>query len=214
MAGTGFAFTGGMARELILSLDGQEFPVIPVKIDRERLYGKVEIEAFDEKGTHASIKVLAADGRTLIDKGGTALTVVTEEGTSVSRTKLEAVDANGDPIEPVPSSFDQPNVLKRAGAEDYLSQIVKAVYMLESADGTPIDYLLDHTAADEIFTFRFSWRGGLDHDSAFIIGHGSDAFMVVGKQAALQFVRLNQAAVLDSVEEREISADEIDFESL
>ena len=74
-----------MARELILSLDGQETAVRLVKLDRERLYGEVEIEAFDEKGNEASIKVLAADGKTLIDKGGTALTTVNEEGESISR---------------------------------------------------------------------------------------------------------------------------------
>ena len=39
-----------MARPLILSLDGQEFPVTIFKIDREKLYGRVEIEAYDEKG--------------------------------------------------------------------------------------------------------------------------------------------------------------------
>ena len=61
-----------MARALVLSLDGQEFPVSLVKIDREKLYGTVEIEAFDEKGREASLRVLAADGKTLIDKGGTA----------------------------------------------------------------------------------------------------------------------------------------------
>ena len=38
-----------MARPLVLSLDGQEYPVTLVKIDRDKLYGKVEIEAFDEK---------------------------------------------------------------------------------------------------------------------------------------------------------------------
>jgi hypothetical protein len=38
--------------------------------------------------------------------------------------------------------------------------------------------------------------------------------MTVGKQAALQFVKLNQAAVLDATEEEEISADDIDFELL
>jgi hypothetical protein len=38
--------------------------------------------------------------------------------------------------------------------------------------------------------------------------------MVVGKQASLQYVRLNQAAVLDAAEEKEISADELDFELL
>src|SRR5687767_2849567 len=102
-----------MARQLVLSLDGREFPVSLVKIDREKLYGPVEIEAFDEKGREASLRVLAADGKTLIDKGGTALTTVNEKGTSVDRSSLIPVDENGDTIEPVSSSFNAPNVLDR-----------------------------------------------------------------------------------------------------
>jgi len=74
--------------------------------------------------------------------------------------------------------------------------------------------LLDHLDADQIYTFPFSWRGGLDYDTAFVLGSGDDAFMVVGKQAEFEFLRLNQAVTLDSVEEQEISADDIDFDLL
>ena len=203
-----------MARTLTLSLDGQEFPVYLAKVDRERLYGDVEIEAFDEKGSPASVKVIAADGKTLIDKGGTALATLSEDGDSIGRGDLRAVDPDGDPIDPVPSSFNQTNVLQRANVEDYLSQIVKSVYAIQPAEETSLDYLNDHLAVGEMYSFPFSFRGGLEHDSAFVVGNGGDAFLVVGRQAALQFVRLNQAAALDSVEEAEISADDIDFELL
>jgi hypothetical protein len=203
-----------MAKPLVLSLDGQEFPVNLVKIDREKLYGAVEIEAVDEKGKTAVIKVLAPDGKTLIDKGGTALATVTEDGTSIDRTQLSAVDSNGEPVEPVPSSFSGPNILAQAKTEEYLSQIVKSVYALEPADGQALDYLRDHLSTGQMYSFPFSYRGGLEFDSAFVVGAGKDAFMVVGKQASLQYVRLNQAAVLDAAEEKEISADELDFELL
>jgi hypothetical protein len=203
-----------MAKPLVLSLDGQEFPVNLVKIDREKLYGAVEIEAVDEKGKPAVIKVLAPDGKTLIDKGGTALATVTEDGTSIDRTQLSAVDSNGEPVEPVPSSFSGPNILAQAKTEEYLSQIVKSVYALEPADGQALDYLRDHLSTGQMYSFPFSYRGGLEFDSAFVVGAGKDAFMVVGKQASLQYVRLNQAAVLDAAEEKEISADELDFELL
>src|SRR5688500_17918360 len=112
-----------MARDLILSLDGQETAVKLVKIDRDKLYGEIEIEAFDEKGNEASIKVLAADGKTLIDKGGTALATLTEDGGSVSRSDLLPVDDEGNKIEPVPSSFGQPIPLRAATVDDYLSQV-------------------------------------------------------------------------------------------
>ena len=206
-----------MPRQLILSLDGREFPVSLVKIDRDKLYGSVEIEAFDEKGREASLRVLAADGKTLIDKGGTALTTVNETGTSVDRTTLKAVSEDGDEIEPVPSSFNEPNDLKNASIDDYLSQMFKSLYLITPGeeDGD-IKYLLDHLDGERMYTFPFSWRGGLDYDQAFVLGSNGDAFMVVGKPAEFEFVRLNQAAPLDTTgeEETEISADDIDFDLL
>jgi hypothetical protein len=201
-----------MARPLVLSLDGQEFPVSLVKIDREKLYGSVEIEAFDEKGNPATIKVLASDGKTLIDKGGTALATIDEDGNSVDRTTIKPVDADGDPIEPVESSFAKTNILKPAEAEDYFAQVVRSVYLVEGFEGASIDYILNHLAGDSIFTFPFSWRGGVAYDTAYLLGNGKDAFLVVGSQAKFEFVKLNQASVLDAAEEQEISADDIDFD--
>lgn len=203
-----------MARALVLSLDGREFSVTLVKIEREKLYGTVEIEAFDEKGNEASLRVLAADGKTLIDKGGTALATVTQDGDSIERSELVAVDADGNKIEQVLSSFNEPNVLKPANIEDYLLQIVKTVYLLEPHEGSDLDYLYDHLFADQMFTFPFSYRGGNEYDNAFVIGADKNAFMVVGKLAKFQFIKLNQSAVLDSLEEEEISADDLDFDLL
>ncbi len=203
-----------MPRVLTLLLDGEEVPVVPVRIDREKLYGSVEIEAFDEKGKPAEIKILAADGKTLIDKGGTALATVDENGSSVDRRNLIAVGRDGEPIETVESSFNEPNPLTKADPDDYLSTLVKSVYVLTPPDGGDIEFLQDHLDSGQIYNFPFSWRGGLEYDDAFVIGSRSNAFMVVGKPVKLEFVRLNQEVVLDSVEEKEITADEIDFEAL
>ncbi|MFL6467142.1 MAG: hypothetical protein ACJ72Z_04200 [Pyrinomonadaceae bacterium] len=203
-----------MPRLLTFILDGEEVSVIPIKIDREKLYGSVEIEAFDEKGKPAEIKVLAADGKTLIDKGGTALATLDEKGSSVDRRKLKPVDTDGEPVETVPSSFNEPNPLKKSTADEYLSQLVKSVYFLAAPEGQNIDLLQDHLDTGQIYNFPFSYRGGFEYDNAFLIGSRSNAYMVVGKPADLQFVRLNQEAVLDSIEAEEISADDIDFETL
>jgi hypothetical protein len=203
-----------MAKPLVLSLDGKEIPVTLVKIDREKLYGSVEIEAFDEKGREASLKVLAADGKTLIDKGGTALATISEKGDSLDRSTLIPVDENGDEIDPVESSFLAPNVLKEAEVDDYLAQIVKSVYLLESFEDSELKYLKDHLSADKIYTFPFSYRGGVEHDDAFVIGAGGEAYMVTGKRSKFQFLKLNQATVLDAPEEQDIDSDDLDFDLL
>lgn len=201
-----------MARPLVLSLDGHDYPVSIVKIDRDKLYGRIEIEAFDEKGHEASLRVLAADGKTLIDKGGTALATVNDKGDSVDRSELIPIDDHGDAMEQVPSSFNQKNELKPATIEEYFTQIVKSVYLVGTFGTDDLSALYDHLSDGRIYRFPFSWRGGIEHDNAFLIATKGDIFMVVGRQADFHFVRLNQAAVLDAGEEEEISADDLDFD--
>lgn len=201
-----------MARPLVLSLDGQEFSVSIRKIDRDMLYGSMEIEAFDEKGNPAQLLVLAADGKTLLDKGGTALATLDEKGNSIERNTLKTVDLEGKEIATVESSFSHPNKLATAKVDDYLAQLVKSVYVLDPFEDGSIDYLLDHLSSGLIYRFPFSYRGGTEYDNAFVVGNGSDAFMIIGKQANFQFSKLNQAARLDDAEEEVISGDEIDFD--
>ncbi len=201
-----------MARALVLSLDGQEFPVQMQKIDREKLYGNIEIEAFDEEGNTAFLQILDSDGKTLIDTGGTALATLDEKGNSIDRKNLIPINTDGEEIKPVPSSFSAPNILYKATADEYLSHTVKSVYILTPPEGSNLDLLDEVLSGDAIYKFDFSYRGGLDYDTAFLIGNDSTVFMIVGANTTLQFVKLNQPSVLEPVEEQEISGEEIEFD--
>lgn len=201
-----------MARPLVLVLDGVEYPVGITKVDRDKLYGRIEIEAFDEKGREAELRILAADGKTLINKGGTALATVTDKGDSVDRNDLVPITEDGEKIESVPSSFNQNNILAKAEVDDYLLQIVKSVYLVSPFEDADISGLLDQVSAGEIYGFAFSYRGGVEYDSAYLIGSGKDAFIVTGKQAELDFIKLNESSVLNNDEEDEISVDDLSFD--
>ncbi len=203
-----------MARPLVLSLDGEEFSVGLVKIDRTQLYGDVTVEAFDEHGHPATIKVLASDGNTLIDKGGTALEMVDKNGNSINRDKIRTVDLEGNELETVPSSFSRVNNLKLASVDDYLSLIVKSVYWLQGYENSSLAVLFDNLKEGHIYSFPFSFRDGIESDEAFLIGSSKVAFMVIGNQATLEFLTFKQAAALDTTEEDEISADDLDFDLL
>src|SRR3954452_24227965 len=165
-----------MARPLVLNLDGEEFSVSIKKIDRDDLYGSIEIEAFDEKGNPAALMVLAADGKTLMDKGGTALALVDEKGNSIERKTTKPVNLEGKELEQVPSSFSQPNELVRTDAADYLTQLVKSIYVIDPYGEVDLSYLLDHVSAGMIYKFPFSYRGGTEYDNAFVLGNDEDAF--------------------------------------
>src|SRR5262245_57873658 len=201
-----------MARALLLSLDGEEFPVQMQKIDREKLYGNIEIEAFDEEGNQASLQILDADGKTLIGTGGTSLAALDEEGNSVDRKKLIPITSEGVEVEPVPGSFSRPSVRLEATIDEYLSHTVKSVYLLTPPEGSNLDLLKDVQSGDAIYKFDFSYRGGLEYDTAFLVGNEKNVFMIVGVNTTLQFVKLNQPSVLEPVEEQEISGEEIEFD--
>src|SRR5262245_4386656 len=190
-----------MARALTLSLDGQEFPVHMSKIDRERLYGDVEIEAFDDDGNPAVLQILDVDGKTLIDTGGTALATLDEDGNSVDRKKLIPITSEGEEIEPGPSSFSHTNILHSTYIDDYLSHTVKSVYVLTPPEGTDLKFLYDVLSEDKVYKFDFSYRGGLEYDSAFLVANEKTVFMIIGNNTTMEYVTLNQASVLDSVEE-------------
>src|SRR5215510_5241862 len=132
-----------MARTLVLSLDGQEFPVQMQKIDREKLYGNIDIEAFDEEGNEAFLQILDADGKTLIDTGGTSLATLDEDGNSIDRKNLIPITSDGVEIQPVPSSFSAPNLLYEATIDEYLSHTVKSVYILSPPGGSNFKLLED-----------------------------------------------------------------------
>ena len=195
-------------------MDGDEFSVTLIKVDREKLYGTVEIEAFDERGDAATLKVLAADGNTLINKGGTALEPLDEDGNSLERDKLKAVDREGAEIKPLVSSFDQTNKLVPAEIDDYLSLIVKSVYLLGPFESSSMTVLIKNLAAGNLYSFPFSYRDGIESDDAFLVGNKKYVFMVVGDAGTFDFVKLNQNVVLDAGEEQEIVDDDIDFDLL
>jgi hypothetical protein len=201
-----------MARALVLSLDGQEFAVNMQKVDRERLYGNAEIEAFDEDGNAAFLQILDADGKTLIDTGGTSLAVLDENGNSVDRKKLIPITSEGEEVEPVPSSFSAPNLLYEATIDEYLSHTVKSVYVLTPPEGVDFSPIEDYLSGDQILKFDFSYRGGIEYDTAFLIGSGKNVFLIIGNNTTMQFVTLNQASVLEPVEEQEISGEDIEFD--
>ena len=92
--------------------------------------------------------------------------------------------------------------------------MVKSVYLIEPVEDVDRKYLQDHVAAGLIYNFDFSYRGGTEYDKAFALGNKTDAFMVVGRSAELEFVKLNQAVDLDTTEEQDVSSDEISFENL
>lgn len=209
-----------MPRSLSFSIDENTFDATIIKVDRSHLYGTVAIETADMDGERCGVATLAADGKTLIPKGGTALGYINPQGEWVNRSELQAVDLDGAPVEEVESSFDAPIVLNnKCDADEFLNHSVRLVYRLSSDNPFP-ESLLKELKAGTIFQFGFSYRGGVGYDPAFVLSDEDDnIWMMVSRENQVESVGLTQAAVcygenLDEDTDDQDPGDSIDFSML
>jgi hypothetical protein len=199
-----------MAKPLVLQWDDRQFSFAMQKVDRAKLYGFKETEVLDERGQRCVLATLAQDGHTVIGRGGTGLGNLTVDGTWIEKSQLTPVDPAGQKLQPVPSSFAAPVVLsEEVTVDDYLDCAVRAVYLLESPDD--VEPLLDELKRGTIFRFAYSYRGGLEPDTAFLLTNTEGkVFLAVGKPSKVEFLTLQQTAAVVEDEQQGAEDDEID----
>jgi hypothetical protein len=206
-----------VARTLAFSFDGQLFKCGLEKVDRAALYGTIDVETRDEKGSPCSVAVLAQDQRTLVPQGGTALGYLSPDGRWIERAELLAVNEQGNRINTVPSSFDAPIALEtKTSVARFLDHSIRSSYLLATIDSLPkpLEEALDQ---GQIYKFDFAYRAGVNADPAFMLkGQENALWLLVGIPNNINFVSLTQIAVLqdDADDARASADDELDFEML
>jgi hypothetical protein len=197
-----------MAKPLVFQWGDEELPFTLNKVDRSKLYGYKELEALDEDGSPCELATLAEDGRTVVGRGGTGLGSLDADGCWADKAQLTPVDLEGNEIKPVPSSFSAPvKLFDTVTPDEYLGHNIRLVYQLETEHD--IGTLREELARGTIFSFPYSYRGGLEADAGFLLlGEDGALFLVVGSPTDVQFIGLQQTAAI--VEEDE-AADETDL---
>jgi hypothetical protein len=205
-----------MARSLSFKLGRSTFEAEIRKIDRSKLYGRVQTQTFDANGAKCDLATLARDGHTLIPYGGTAAGYLNKDGLWVETGERKPVDVEGNELTEVPSSFDAPiSLKKKASAEDLLDHPIRLAYLLVADEfPAPVRTSLD---GGDIYAFDFSYRGGAIADPAFLLSdEDGDVWMLIGSHSDVEFVTFAQAAICAPVAEKdsEDDADAFDFDML
>ncbi len=202
-----------MAKPLTLVFRGDPVDVALEKVDRARLYGYVETEVVDEAGKRCELATLIGDGHSIVGKGGSAIAYLSADGLWKTRSELRPVDAHGQPITPVKSSFDAPIPLADvATIDEFLSHNVHLIYQIQPAAEVP--ELLAELKAGTIFRFPFSYRGGVEASPAFLLlGGDGNPFLCVGTPTAIEFVgpTATAPAVGDDTSDAGEEEDALDF---
>ena len=203
-----------MARKLAFNFDGTRVAFEMIKVDRSRLYGTKTLQVLDENGTECELATLADDGKTLIGKGGTGIGYVTADGHWSNKEKLTAVNVEGEPITPVPSSFSAPIELDfETTVEDYLDHNIRLVYVLETEDVA--EGLRKKLKDGTIFRFDYSYRGGLEADRGFLLMNEAEhIFFLVGDSTNVEYFGLQQTAPVSPDAEETTTDDLMDFDMI
>ncbi len=202
-----------MAKPLVFKIDGQEIAFDMNKVDRTKLYGYKDLEIIDEHGEKCEMATLAEDGHTIIGRGGTGIGYLTADGLWCDKSQLQAVDLSGQPIAPVPSSFLTPiELAEPTTSDEYLAHTIRGIYAMSSESTSSL--LIDKLKSGAIYKFAYSYRGGLEADTAFLLcNDAGDVFMAVGSPTVIDFIGLEQAAAVveDESTEDEADSDDMDF---
>lgn len=207
-----------MPRSLSFQYKNSRFECELNKIDRSKIYGSVDVLTTDHEGAEADLHSLLRDGRTLVGYGGTGSGYVNAAGLWVESGERIPVDADGDPLDLIESSFKAEIKLNEIVDETtLLDHPIRLAYHLVADD--PPAGLTKELKSGKIFHFDFSYRGGPTADPAFLLADtDGDIWLLIGNAAEIDFrtykqVAICAAAATDEVED-DSEDDNFDFDML
>lgn len=195
-----------MAKELIFKLFDTWFAATPVKLERKRVYGWTETIATDKNGEACVSAYLSPDDSLIIPSGGLKQATVDSDGRWIDKSELIAYSEDGESKLPVlPSSFDAPIELNtKATIEEFLDNDWESVYQLVNPE-------LAAAVGEDIYKFEFSYRGGTNHNDAYLLNTPGGLFLFAGDKQEFPLVSLAEETTIDDNEEPEEEIDELDF---
>ncbi|MDB2687377.1 hypothetical protein N9Y42_09220 [Mariniblastus sp.] len=203
-----------MAKPIKFTFAGEKSVFEMHKVDRSRLYGYKELEVLDENGNACVLTTLAKDGQSLIGKGGTGIGYVDADGNWCDKDQMKPVDLQGNKITPVASSFAAPIELsEEASTERFLDHNIRLIYELDPEGITP--ELAKRLQAGAMFMFPYSYRGGLEADTGFLMTNAAgDIFFLVGDDSNIEFKSLQQVVPVTDYEANDDDASLMDFDMI
>jgi hypothetical protein len=203
-----------VAKPLILQLGDTDFSFTLNKVDRSKLYGYKEMEVVAEDGQRCELATLADDGCTVVGRGGTGIGQLSADGRWCDKATLKPVDLEGHEIIPVPSSFHAPiRLVEKVSVFDYFNHNIRLVYQLIC--DSDISELITELKRGTIYSFPYSYRGGLAADAGFLLlGEQDHLFLAVGNPTNLEFLGLQQTVAVAEDEQEEEDADSMDFDMI
>ncbi|MDF1878415.1 hypothetical protein JHD46_02035 [Sulfurimonas sp. SAG-AH-194-C20] len=200
-----------MAKPLNFRIKDQVFDLVPLKLERKKLYGWNEKVILDSNGEVCNTLSLYPELAMLIPKGGIGLGSMDSDGKWIDKADMIYIDEDGSVAELVPSSYEgEIKLYNSATLEYFLEHNITSVYSLQGEENHP-DFVKAIQENSELFTFVFNYRADYEGDPAFVIENDGEVFVLVGKKIEFEYIGLDESGMLDEAGVEEDEEDEFDF---
>ncbi len=200
-----------MAKGIVVRFGSEESSFALTKVEREKLYGKKERVVVDEAGRTCSPAWLTSDGTALVPLGGTAHVWIDERWGAHDTNERRAVDPDGLPLVPIPSTLGVAEDAVEVGAARLLEHVTHTVYEL-----TPealADSLRAVLGKGTILEVPFVYRESFEPDRAFVLANDEGIFALVGRPTGFSMLERAQLAAATPEGDDELEGD-LDFSML
>ncbi len=195
--------------QVVINFNGEVSSLGITRLTREKLYGKKRRVIVDDDGQECVTAQLTRDGAALLPSGTTAYLYVNDDDDVIERRSLQAVDADGTPVERIPSTLGEEQEAQEVTPDRILEHITTAVYEIDPDEIG--DTLAARLKDGAVFEFRFNYRAGFDDWPAFLLQNGVGIFCLVCQEAPFDMLRREEEIPEDDKEEEDPFADDLDF---
>ena len=200
-----------MAKAIQFVAGKLKFAAALTKIDRDKVYGFIEIKVNDDKGKPCIMGSLLDDGRTLVLNGATALKTVDSKYNELDKKTLKVVYQDGTDAVLVPSSSEGEVKLLECSMDDLFNLEISSVYQLDIEDAEQKKMVTNFLADGKVARFVFNYRADYEGADAIIISNANGIFALTGRIIDFPYLENKLTASISNLQEETIEEDGMDF---
>ena len=200
-----------MAKAIQFVAGKLKFAAALTKIDRDKVYGFIEVKVNDDKGNPCIMGSLLDDGRTLVLNGATAIKTVDALFNELDKKELKVVYQDGKDAVLVPSSYEGEVNLIETTLDDLFNLEITSVYQLDFEDAAQKKSVSDFLADGKVARFVFNYHTDYEGADAILISNADGIFALTGRIIDFPYLENKLAPVAANLVEETIEEEGMDF---
>jgi hypothetical protein len=200
-----------MAKAIQFNAGKLTFAASLTKVDRDKVYGFIEVKVNDEKGNPCTMGSILDDGKTLILNGATANKIVDASFNELDKKELKVVYQDGKDAVLVPSSYEGEVLLTETSLDDLFNLEVTSVYQLDFEDDLQKKSVSDFLASGKVARFLFNYRADYEGADAILIANANGIFALTGRIIDFPFLKNELEPISETLVEQPIEEEGMDF---